>query len=363
MPDTIIHLSELQFGENEKPLVESGVFSASTFRYKSGVCALRLKNDRGELVLLPYQGQQIWSATMDGRGLTMGSMFDQPHPTQEYLATYGAFFIHCGATAMGAPGPSDSHSLHGELPLAHYEEAHLVLGEDEHGPFIGMGGTYRHTRAFNFDYVAQPLVKLYGGSSMMRVSMTVKNLKKTDMPLMYLAHINFTPVDYGRLVDTAICGAETMRVREEIPSHISVLPGYREFIQELKAHPEKHLVLKPGLLFDPEVVFFIDYFVSDQGWATAMQVHPDGKADIVRFRPDQLDHGIRWICRTGDQNALGLIPATAEVSGYTAEKAKGNVRRLGAGESFFCEMEIGALSADEARNIEAEINKLVEMHK
>ena len=31
-------------------------------------------------------------------------------PTQDYLATYGAFFIHCGATAMGNPGPHDTPS-------------------------------------------------------------------------------------------------------------------------------------------------------------------------------------------------------------------------------------------------------------
>jgi hypothetical protein len=61
---TIIHLSPEQFTTNEILLAEHGEFVASVFRYPSGVCAVRLKNSLGELVLLPYQGQQIWDATL-----------------------------------------------------------------------------------------------------------------------------------------------------------------------------------------------------------------------------------------------------------------------------------------------------------
>ena len=91
-------------------------------------------------------------------------------------------------------------------------------------------------------------------------------------------------------------------------------------------------MLSPELSFDPEVVFYIDYETDGDGWAHSMQVHPDGAADYIRYRPDQLDHGVRWICRTPDQDALGLIlPSTAEPEGYTAEKAKGNIKTLAAG--------------------------------
>jgi hypothetical protein len=74
-------------------------------------------------------------------------------------------------------------------------------------------------------------------------------------------------------------------------------------------------------------------------------VHPDGSADYVRHRPAELDKGIRWICRTADQDALGLVlPATAEPEGYLAEKAKGNIRSLPAGGVFHCNIEVGLLS-------------------
>lgn len=355
-----LHLNDRQFLEKETLLLEQGEFSVYLFRYASGVCAVRLKNARGELIGLPFQGQQIWDATFDGRRLTMKSMFDQPYPTRDFLATYGGFLLHCGATAMGAPGPHDQHPLHGELPNAPYQSAYLILGEDDRGAYLGLGGTYRHTVAFNTNYTAQPLIKLYAGATLLRVSMTVTNLKQSAMPLMYLAHINFLPVDHGRLLASAPCDADHMRVRTDVPDFMSVAPGYREFVQELSQHPERHLVLKPDLVFDPEVVFLIDYLADAQGWAHALQLHPDGSADVVRHRPDQLNHGVRWICRTVDQQALGFEPATAGVSGFTAEKQQGRVRTLGAGASFQCDIEIGTLTAAEAEREVALIRSVVE---
>jgi hypothetical protein len=119
-------------------------------------------------------------------------------------------------------------------------------------------------------------------------------------------------------------------------------------------------VLKPGLAFDPEVVFFIDYLADAAGWAHTMQVHPDGTADYIRHQPAQLDHGVRWICRTPDQDALGMVlPSTAEPEGYAAEKAKGNVKLLGAGETFHCAMIAGVLTVDEARTMEGKIDSIV----
>jgi len=357
---TTFHLALNQFAEQETPLLDRGEFSASVFRYASGVCAVRLKNARGELIGLPFQGQQIWDATLDGRRLTMKSMFDQPYPTRDFLATYGGFLLHCGATAMGAPGPEDHHPLHGELPNAPYQTAQVILDEDERGEYIGLSGTYRHTVAFNTNYLAQPVIKLYAGSSVFVVAMTITNLKQSAMPLMYLAHIKYLPVDHGRLLYSARCDADHMRVRADVPDFMQVAPGYREFVRELSQHPKKHLVLKPGLVFDPEVVFLIDYLADAQGWAHALQIHPGGSADVVRHRPDQLNCGVRWICRTADQQAIGFEPATAGVSGFTAEKQQGRVRTLGAGEAFYCEIEIGTLTAAEAEQEAALIRYVVD---
>jgi len=177
---------------------------------------------------------------------------------------------------------------------------------------------------------------------------------------MYLAHANFRPVDYGRLVYSAPCSPEHVRVRRNIPSHVHPPAGYAEFLDELAAHPEKHNVLAPGLAFEPEVVFYVDYLADAEGWAHTMQVYPDGSADYIAHRPSQLDHGVRWICRTPDQDALGMaLPATAEPEGYRAELAKGNVRSLAGGESVHFEMEAGYLAPDQAARVAAKIDALV----
>lgn len=357
---TTINLQTHFFGEAEKTFAEYEGMTASTFRYSTGVHGLCLVNQAGQITALPFQGQQIWHAEFHGRTLTMKSMFDEPQLTTEFLHTYGAFLLHCGATAMGGPSDKDAHPLHGELPNAPYQTAQLLIGQDERGPYIGVTGSYQYTVAFGYNYVARPVVKLHADSSRMSLSMTIKNLKNSEMEFMYLAHVNFRPVDGGKLLYSAPCTPEHVRVRSNIPSHIHPPEGYREFLAELGSHPEKHNILKPGLKFDPEVVFFIDYLADEAGWAHSMQVHPDGSADFISHRPAELDHGVRWICRTADQDAVGIVlPATAEPDGYLAEKAKGNIRVLPPGGEFHCQMEAGALTPGEARAMAAKIDKIL----
>jgi Domain of unknown function (DUF4432) len=356
----LIHLYPHFFGSRERTLIESGSLAATTFRYDSGVAGLRLYNEKGELVLLPFQGQQIWSATFNGRNLTMKSMFDYPRATQDYLSTYGGFLLHCGATAMGVPTKEDNHPLHGELPNAPYQKAWVALGEDEGGHYIALSGEYQHTVAFSYNYVAIPVVKLYARASTCHIAITVNNLKKTPMEFMYMAHVNFRPVDNGRLVYSAACTPETVRVRKTIPSHVRPTPEYLAYLKALQANPAKHNLLSPDLAFDPEVVFTVDYQADAAGWAHSLQVHPDGTADYIRHRPDQLDKGVRWISRTPDQDALGLVlPATAEPEGYLAEKAKGHIKTIAGGGSYTCSMEAGWLNEAEAAQMEAKINGIV----
>lgn len=359
--ETRINLMPAAFSEQPQLLVSHGPLTASTFRFASGVCGLRLASDVGELVLLPFQGQQVWSASFGGRNLTMKSMFNQPYPTRVFLDTFGGFLQHCGATGVGAPGAGDTHPLHGELPNAPYHSAYLVIGEDETGAYIGLGGQYRHTVAFAHDYIAEPLTKLYAGSTLFNVVMSISNLKNSPQELLYLAHVNFKPVDHGRLIYSALCTPEHVRVRSSIPSHITPGPGYVEFIESLAPQPEKHHVLAPGLAFDPEAVFFIDYIADEDGWAHSMQLHPNGEADYIAHRPSQLPKATRWISRTADQDAIALVEAgTCEPEGYHAEKAKGNVKLIQPGATFVCEFWIGALAPERAQAVATKIERMLE---
>lgn len=360
MTETRLHLTPAQFGDKERPLLEFGPLTATAFRFDSGVCAVRLTHARASLTLLPYQGQQIWQAVCDGRDLTMRSMFAQPWPTRDFLATFGGFMQHCGATGVGNPTAEDAHPLHGELPNAPYHAAYLVTGEDARGAYLGLGGAYRHTIAFAHNYVAEPLVKLYADSTLFNVTMRICNEKQSDMELLYLAHINFRPIDNGRLVYSAPSDPQHVRVRTTIPSHVHPGADYTRFIEQLAEDPSLHEIFKPGLAFDPEVVFFMDYVADDAGWGHTLQIHPNGRADYVRHRLAELPRATRWISRTPDQDAVALVEVgTCEPDGYTAEKRKGHIVVLGPGEQFEASFDVGALDAAEAQRVAARVEQLL----
>ena len=62
-------------------------------------------------------------------------------------------------------GADDAHLVHGDLPNARYQKAHIAMGSDRRGHFLEVGGEYRHTVAFSKAWVARPAVRLYAGES------------------------------------------------------------------------------------------------------------------------------------------------------------------------------------------------------
>ncbi len=354
---TQFHLSPENFSRGEVLVAQSGVLSASTFRFASGVCAVRLRSDRGEVVILPFQGQHIWSAKMDGRDLSWRSMVKEPMPNVSFLETFGGFMQHCGLSGVGGPGPEDTHALHGELPNAPYQEAWLEAGSDARGEYLALGGRFHNAAAFTLDYVAEPLVKLYAGESLFTVEMKVTNQKQTPMEMFYLAHINFLPIDNARLVYSAPIA--NVRVRANIPSHVMANPDYAALIAGLKADPAQHETIQPGRMFDPEVVFLIDYVADAEGWGHTLQVHPDGSADYVRHRLAELPRVTRWISRTPDQDSLAMAEiGTSEPDGAILERQKGNALILGPGESFHTSFDVGSLPAAEAKQVVAHVEEV-----
>ncbi|MBN4174849.1 hypothetical protein GSU75_02068 [Pseudomonas savastanoi pv. phaseolicola] len=87
--------------QTSRLLLESANFSVRAWTYPSGVKALSLENSRGKLVILPWQGQMIWSAEFDGVDLTMLNMFTQPRPSASVIGTYGCFMFHSGLLRNG----------------------------------------------------------------------------------------------------------------------------------------------------------------------------------------------------------------------------------------------------------------------
>jgi hypothetical protein len=148
-------------------------------------------------------------------------------------------------------------------------------------------------------------------------------------------------------------------VRRSIPPHIKAGPGYAEFLAALARDPARHHLLDPALPFDPEAVFTVRMIPDAAGWTHAMQVHPEGHADVISYDTATLPLAIRWVCRTGDQQGLGIaLPATAGVEGHAAEKAAGRIVTVPPLGRWQARMRMGALDAGAAAELEARIDRL-----
>ena len=62
--DARIELLARDFDGGGRLLLDCEAGTAEAFRFASGVAALRMTTEAGEIVSLPFQGQQIWSARM-----------------------------------------------------------------------------------------------------------------------------------------------------------------------------------------------------------------------------------------------------------------------------------------------------------
>ncbi|MGA2547060.1 MAG: DUF4432 family protein [Rectinemataceae bacterium] len=355
-----IQLPRSLFPGNGKTICEYGKMRASGFTYDSGVHALRIENSRGHIIVLPFQGQQIWDAVFDGRSLRMSSFFPEPVSSPRLLDSYGAFLYHCGALRMGTPGPKDDHPIHGELPAASYDEASLLLGEDEGGAYLAATGIFRHTKAFGDKYRATPIVKMYEDSAILNVDMTIENLAHAPMDLMYMFHVNFLPAPNGKIVQADGLDTRDMVLRSSIPSHVKPTPEYLAFLESLGKNPGVTRLIRPEDQYNPEIVFYVKNLGSDaKGMTHLIQKHPDGRSDYISWDVKSLDHAVRWILMHEDQKVMALaLPATCDPEGYTVEKSKGNLRSIpGLGKAQFS-LRTGALDPGEIAHMEATIRSL-----
>jgi len=353
-------LERSSFEHAEKTVLEFESIRAVSFLYPSGVQALRIENDRGHIIVLPFQGQQIWDAVFDGRSLKMVNFFDQPRDTEVLVDSYGPFLFHCGALRMGAPGPDDSHPLHGELPGAHYDEAWMLFGEDEEGPYAGLTGVYRYQQAFGSKYEASPHVKMRPGSSVLDVEICIENMANKPMELMYMCHVNFFPADNAEIIQPTGWTSNDMEVRSSIPSHVTPTPEFLEFLDSLKRNPDRTRVLRPEDTYDPEIVFFVRNLRSDNAGNThLLQKHIGGFSDYISYNVNDLNHTVRWILSHEDQKVNGMaLPATCGPEGYHREKEKGNVRQIEGKNSKSFSVKVGALDAPATTEMEKRIESL-----
>lgn len=345
-------------GLAERVVIEAGTLSAALFRYASGIEALRFRNGRGEVIVLPWFGQMIWSAVMDGVALGMRSGFAMPLPAATIIGTYGCLAYHSGLLRNGVPGAGDDHAVHGEFPCAEMRAAWLELLEAEDGRLaLRLVSERDHVVGFGPHYLAHPAVTLGEGDGTVEMALAVQNRSGHPMELMYMCHVNFASAPGGRIVQAAPFTPEHVVVRRAVPAHARPTPAYLAFIEALAEQPSRMERLDEPALYDPEQVFYLRGLGTDADGRTALLLRRDeGDAFSVGYAPAQFPHCVRWILEEPDLGVAAFaLPSTCEPEGYTAEKRKGNVRLLAPGARAEFAVQLGHLDVAEAAAAAARI--------
>ncbi len=356
-----IFLKKSFFPERETLLLTEGTLTVHAFRYASGVEALRVTNDKGYFVILPYQGQVIWDFNFGGKDLKMKTTIAEPVKPKLFLETYGGFLYHCGLASVGAP--DESHPQHGEIPNGEYTEAYIDCGHDEGGTYVSVGGKLACDVAFVKKYNFSPECRLYEGASTVRVNVTVENGRAEPMEYAYLCHINFRPFDGARLIYSVPRDSEHIKMHKIVPDSLPAeeqakLRRYMEMLDSDIAYMDN--VGNPDEAYAPEICFTMKYNPDENGRGYTMQYIKGEGACYVDHPVDALPIGIRWISRTATEDAMGMVlPATSEHLGYKHAKEHGYIRQLGGYETFSFHMEVGFISDAEAKKVEAKIEKLI----
>ncbi len=351
------------FHDVTKTLCTHGALKAETFRYQSGVSAIRISNDRGYFIVLPYQGHQIWHASFDNMDLHMKTGIEEPVLTDQFLESYGCFMMHSGLCAVGAPSPSDSHKAHGDLPTAAFSDARITADEDEGGKYLALSGTYHHYKTFSANYLFTSTYKLYENGTLIHLNVTVQNLQNKAMEYAYLCHINFRPIEGAKLICSAPTDAKGLYVHKNVPPTMEdgAAKALRSYMDAMQKTPEVHLtVCREKQVYDPEIVSNIYYRADENGYAHTMQQRADGYAFYVSHPIEPLSNSLRWIARTADEDAMGMVlPSTTEHLGYTNAKRKGQIRTLDAGASLTMDLKFGLLVPVEAEKVREKIEKIM----
>ena len=333
------------FKEQERVLLDLGNIQISTFCYASGIEALRLKNSRGYIVVLPYYGQMIWDAFFDGVDLKMENMFSAPRHAENIAGTYGCFAFHSGLLSNGCPGKNDTHPLHGEFSCAAMDRAYLEFSLDETDSMVKLISEYEYVMGFGSHYLAMPEVCFESASGSIEMNMKVRNLSQQPMPLMYMCHINFAFVEDGAIIQPLPFTKDNIKVRTEIPGHVVATPEYVAFIDELNSDPALHEKLSDPHKYNPEQVFYLENM---QGKVMHYLKRQEEDSFFVSYDADNFTHAVRWLLYNTDQKvAAFVLPSTCEPEGYNAELKKGNVRMLGGEETVAFAVRLGHLDKKE----------------
>lgn len=315
---TTIHLTHKLFANEPFTLAENKHFSVQSFKYPSGVEALKLSNSRGYLIVLPYMGMIIWDAFFDGESLKMKDMFTQPLPGAGIADTYGCFQFTSGILANGTPGPEDNYQLHGEFATSPMTDATLALDNET----LTIGSAFEYVKGFGYHYLAKPSVTMNAESGLFAIKLAVQNLSNyQDMPLQYMCHMNYAYAENGKM--TQDLPDSVFRLRESIPDHVHPTADWLAYNEELRKSKKVITMLDDSNHYDPEIVFFTEDLTKHAETAEFRLTLQNGKTFVTKINTAEFPYVTRWILHNPDQQVAAFaLPGTSLPEGYhAAEKA------------------------------------------
>ncbi|MFT0762006.1 DUF4432 family protein [Actinomyces sp. F1_1611] len=338
------------FSGVERQLASAADISVSSFRYPSGVEALRVQVGRVEAIILPFRGQQIWRYLVDGRDLTMHTHFDQPTASVDFAQSYGAFLLHCGLTGVGAPGPGDTHLHHGELPMAACGPLTLTFGGEAGENWLEVTSPFRYRVTHSYDYEVELQLRFDVTTPIVSSRVTITNHRQTALEFSYLCHLNWTmdqPLQLHQMVPDR--GIEWAPHPGQDGATAALLERYA---QDPKAANE----VSSRVHISPEYCAVLTPTPGPDGVAEFLAVRPDGSAFWVAFHTDELPRAVRWISNTVDERAAGFcLPSTGHHFGRAQNEADGLLRSLSPGETTAIEVRFGLLDRTDAWESEVRI--------
>ena len=327
MESGIINLQRHYFIDSHKEIFRSENITINLFRYPSGVEAIEVKNLRGRMVVLPYMGQMIWDLEFDGLDLKMKNMFSQPKKVANVVDTYGCFAFHSGLLRNGCPGPEDDYELHGEMACADMDRAWLEITNQG----IKICGETEYVKGFGDHYLARPTVEMFNDETFIELSMSVKNLSGSEMPLQYMCHTNYAYKENAIMKQNIPDSA--FKLRETIPDHVKPTEKWLKYNQRLLSGEDMITKLDQPGMYDPEIVFFVDELDKYQSEAEFEMILDDENSFFTRFSTVELNYATRWILHNSDQQVGAFVlPATCRPEGFMAAKKSGTLIMLKAGE-------------------------------
>ena len=335
---TRLPLRREQFHETPSTLLQNDEFHVELFRYPAGVEAVRIRNSRGTVIVLPFYGQMVWDAQFDGHTMTMGNSFKQPLLGSSIIDTYGCFAFHSGLLANGCPAADDDHPLHGEMACARMDSAWIVLEAQR----VSLEGETEYVKGFGHHYVAAPAVRVEAKAARLHIEMNVTNLAGAPMPLQYMCHLNSAWLAQGRFKQSI--PSDAFQLRSSIPAHVKPTPQWSEYTAQLARDPQALQQLDQPAMCDPEIVFFADN-LAQYGDEVQFELHaPQGYAWMTRFSSQQFPHATRWLLHNRDQQvAAYILPSTCRPEGFNAAQRAGTLITLAPGEKRHFSVESGIL--------------------